>query len=149
MKHFELRKFLMITLLVSIWINASEVFRYFVFIRPRVQTYFDGQEGIAEMNAWIFTIWGFWDTLLSGLLVFIFWLCASAFGNSGKTVFLSGTFTWLAVFVIFWVACANMGLSPWSVLFIALPLSLAEMLIGAWLASKLYLSGSKLLNAST
>ncbi len=137
-QKFATKQFLMITLVVSIWINISEVFRYFVFIRPRIKSFFDGRDGIAEMDLGIFTIWGFWDTLLTLALVFIFWLFARTFGNSTITVLLAGTVVWSTVFVIFWVATANMGLSDWKTLLIALPLSLLEMVVGAWLASKLY-----------
>ncbi|MFD2561621.1 hypothetical protein [Aquimarina rubra] len=135
---FRIKQFVIITLLTSIWINVSEVFRYFVLVMPRVQSFFDHKSGIAEMNITIFSIWGFWDMLLSALLVFLFWLYAREFGNRFQSVFVSGTIVWLCVFVIFWVATANMGLSNWSILLITLPLSWLEMVVAAWIASKLY-----------
>lgn len=135
---FNLKQFVIITLLVSIWIHISEVFRYFVLVMPRMKTFFQDQSGIADMNMGIFSIWGLWDTLLTAILVFVFWLYARSFGNTAKSVWVSGIFVWMAVFVIFWVATANMGMSEWSILFITLPLSLLEMLVGAWMASWLY-----------
>lgn len=135
---FNLKQFVIITLLVSIWIHISEVFRYFVLVMPRMKTFFQDQSGIADMNMGIFSIWGLWDTLLTVILVFVFWLYARSFGNTAKSVWVSGIFVWMAVFVIFWVATANMGMSEWSILFITLPLSLLEMLVGAWMASWLY-----------
>lgn len=137
-QNFIFKQFVIITLIVSVWINISEVFRYFVLVMPRVKSYFQNQSGIAEMDLGIFSIWGFWDTLLTAVLVFIFWLYAKSFGNNNKSVFVSGTLVWLSVFVIFWVATANMGLSNWKILIITLPLSLLEMIVGAWIASKLY-----------
>ena len=135
---FNLKQFVIITLLVSIWINISEVFRYFVLVMPRVKSFFQYQSGIADMNMGIFSIWGLWDTLLTAVLVFVFWLFARSFGNTHTSVWGAGIFVWMAVFVIFWVATANMGLSEWSILLITLPLSLLEMLVGAWMASRLY-----------
>lgn len=137
-QNFVFKQFVIITLIVSIWINISEVFRYFVFVIPRVKSFFGNQSGIAEMDLGIFSIWGFWDTLLTAVLVFIFWLYAKSFGNNNKSILVSGILVWLSVFVIFWVATANMGLSSWKILLITLPLSLLEMIIGAWIASKLY-----------
>ncbi|WP_339334651.1 MULTISPECIES: hypothetical protein [unclassified Croceitalea] len=90
------------------------------------------------MDLGIFAIWGFWDTLLTGLLVFVFWLYSRVFGDSNRSVLISGTLVWLAVFVIFWVATSNMGLSEWKILWITLPLSWLEMAIGAWIAAALY-----------
>lgn len=137
-QKFDLKQFIIVTLLVSIWINISEVFRYFVLVRPRVKAFFTEREGIADINLGIFTIWGFWDTLLTVILVLVFWLYAKAYGNNSKSIFTSALIVWFAVFVIFWVATANMGLSNWDILLITLPLSLLEMVIGTWLASKLY-----------
>ncbi|QLG45850.1 hypothetical protein [Costertonia aggregata] len=135
---FNPKRFVIITLITSIWINVSEVFRYFVLVMPRVKAFFNNKEGVAEMDWGIFAIWGLWDTLLTGVLVFVFWLYASVFGHSNRSAMISGTIVWSAVFVIFWVATANMGLSEWNILWIALPLSWIEMVVGAWIASKLY-----------
>ena len=137
---FNLKQFIIITLIASIWIHISEVFRYFVFVMPGVKSFFDDKSGIAEMDFNIFLIWGLWDTLLTGVLVFIFWLFAKSFGNNKKSILGSSTFVWLAVFVIFWVATANMSLSEWSILLITLPLAWFEMLIGTWIAAILYKS---------
>ncbi len=137
-QNFVFKQFAIITLIVSIWINISEVFRYFVFVMPRVKSFFGNQYGIAEMDLGVFSIWGFWDTLLTAVLIFIFWLYAKSFGNNNKSVLVSSTLVWVSVFVIFWVATANMGLSNWKILLITLPLSLLEMIVGAWIASKLY-----------
>ncbi|WP_437373925.1 hypothetical protein, partial [Maribacter litoralis] len=123
---FSFKHFIIITLLTSIWINISEVFRYFVFVMPRVKLFFEDKQGVANMDLGIFAIWGFWDTLLTGVLVFVFWLYSKVFGNSNRSVLISGTLVWSAVFVIFWIATANMGLSEWKILWITLPLSWLE-----------------------
>ena len=135
---FNIKQFIIITLLTSIWINISEIFRYFVFVMDRTKAFFPNKEGVAEMNISIFSIWGVWDTILTGILVFIFWLYANTYGNNNRSVIVSGTIVWIAVFVIFWIATANMGLANWSILLITLPLSWLELVIGAFIASKLY-----------
>ena len=137
-QNFVFKQFAIITLIVSIWINISEVFRYFVLVMPRVKSFFGNQSGIAEMDLGIFSIWGLWDMLLTAVLVFFFWLYSKSFGNTNTSVLISGLLVWLSIFVIFWVATANMGLSDWKILLITLPLSLLEMIVGAWIASKLY-----------
>jgi len=137
-KKFNFKNFFIITFLTSIWINISEVFRYFVLVMPRVKLFFDNKLGVADIDLCIFVIWGFWDTLLTGILVFIFWLYSEVFDDSNRSVLISGTITWLAVFVIFWMATANMGLSKWNILWIVLPLSWLEIIAGTWIASKLY-----------
>jgi len=135
---FKIKQFVIVTLITSIWINASEVFRYFVFVMPRVQNFFNYKEDVAVMDWGIFSIWGLWDTLVTAILVFIFWLYAKTFGFTIKSAVTAGVITWVAIFVVFWVATANMGLSEWKSLLVILPLCLLEMLVGAWIALKLY-----------
>ena len=135
---FNIKYFVIITLITSIWINISEIFRYDVFVVPKMKSFFDNKEGVVGMNLKIFAIWGFWDTLLTAILVFIFWLYSRTFGNSLSSIFTASTLVWLSVFVIFWIATANMGLADWNMLWIALPLSWIEMFVGAFIASKLY-----------
>lgn len=135
---FKFQQFLTVTLLTSIWVHISEVFRYFVFVIPRTQEFFNDQIGVAQMDLGIFTIWGLWDTLLTGLVVFLFWIYSQVFGNSVKSVLMSATISWAFFFVLFWVGAANMGISDWKILWITLPLSWLEMFLASLLASKLY-----------
>ena len=138
MTPFNWKQFTLITLLTSLWIHTSEVFRYFVIVMPKIRQFFDGRMGIAEMDIRIFSIWGAWDFLLTAILVVAFWLCSKLYGNTPRTILLSGTMVWLSIFVIFWVATANMGLSNWNLLLIVLPLSWVEMVVGSLIASRLY-----------
>ena len=135
---FPYRQFILVVLLVSLWVHASEVFRYFVLVMPRMKAYWEDMPGIAEMNLGIFSIWGIWDTLLTALLVFMYWMYSKVFGDKVSSIFNSATLAWLFTFVIFWVAAANMGYTDWSLLWITLPLSWLELLIANWMASRLF-----------
>lgn len=132
---FPFKQFLIITLLTSIWIHLSEVFRYFVLIRPEIQTFFEGRDNIADMNLGIFAVWGLWDTLLTAIIVGSCWVFAQFLGHGKQLLLTSSTVVWMATFVILWIGIANMGLAPWEILLIALPLSWLELLIGTGIAS--------------
>ena len=138
-KKFITKDFILITIITSLWVNASEVFRYFVLVRPEMHDYLSTVPNVADMNLTIFVIWGLWDTLLTALYVFLFWLCASVFGNNAKSILISGFMSWCFFFLLFWVGMANMNLSNWGYLLIVLPLALVETLIAAYIASRLYL----------
>ena len=142
-KTFKTKDFLLITHIVSLWVNASEVFRYFVLVRPEMHQYLSTVPNVADMNWGIFLIWGLWDTLLTALYVFLFWLCAQVFGNNIKSILISGFISWCFFFLLFWVGLANMNLSSWGYLLIVLPLALIETLVAAFIASKLYLKRSR------
>lgn len=132
------RSFWWIVLLTSLWINLSEVLRYFLWVRPNTQAFFAGRVGVGEMNALIFSIWGIWDMLLTASLVFSIWLCAQQFGNHRKAIWIAATHTWITLFVLFWVATANMGLASWSSIWFTLAWAWLEMVIGAWIALRLF-----------
>ncbi len=136
--YFSWKEFVVTTLLTSIWINISEVFRYFVFVMPEMRSFLSEISNVAPMNLTVFSIWGAWDTLLTGLTVFIFWLYAQKFGNRFRSIIISGTLSWALLFVLFWVAMVNMGLAKGALLLITLPLSWIELVVASFIASKLY-----------
>ncbi|PKQ62325.1 hypothetical protein BZG02_13530 [Labilibaculum filiforme] len=138
---FELKQFLIITLITSIWIHIGEMARALFVAFPRIAAFFEGKMqiiGLEQAELSHALIWGAWDTLLTAVLVFVFWLCAKAFGNNVRAILVSGTVTCFATIGIFWIAFANTGLGEWSTAFILFPLAWIELVIGAWIASKLY-----------
>ncbi len=138
-ERFIAKDFAIITLLTGIWVNISELFRYFGYVRPEMQEFFTS---IPQMGTiWdlqIILVWGFFDILLTALFVFTFWLCARAFGNNRKSILISGIMSWCFFFVLFWVGSANMFLADWSTLLVVLPLALVETVVASYIASKLY-----------
>jgi len=136
---FNTRQFIIVVLITSIWVNASEVFRYFVFVMPRVKSYWNNLSSVTDMNVSIFAVWGLWDTILTVMVVFFFWLYSRVFGNNSRSVIISAILSWMFFFVLYWVGAANMGYSDWSILWITLPLSLIEIIVANFIASKLYL----------
>lgn len=130
-------KFVKITLLTSIWINISEVFRYFVIVMPTMRKDLSAIPNVAPMDWWVFSIWGVWDTILTASVVFITWLCFKTFGDKKRTIYIAGTTCWAMFFLLFWVGMVNMNLSNPNLLLLTLPLSWIEMTIGAWIALKL------------
>lgn len=135
---FDLRKFIMVTLVTSIWVNISEVFRYFVFVMPEMRSSLAVVDGVAPMSISVFAIWGLWDTLLTALTVFMFWIYSQQFGNNLRSVVISASFSWAFLFVLFWLGMVNMGLASWSILAITLPLSWIELVVASYIASKMY-----------
>ncbi|MDJ0514114.1 MAG: hypothetical protein QNJ62_11795 [Methyloceanibacter sp.] len=112
-----------------VWINLSEVFRYFLFVMPAMRAAFPELPDVAPMNVSVFLIWGVWDTILVLSVSIIAWLALERFGVSGTTVVLTATGIWAAIFVILWLGLLNMNLATPSVLLAALPLALVEMIV--------------------
>ena len=55
-KNFIAKDFIVITVITSLWVNVSEVFRCFVLVRPEMQGYLSGVPNVADMNLTIFVI---------------------------------------------------------------------------------------------
>ena len=114
-----------------VWINLSEVFRYFIFVMPMMREALPGVPGVAPMNLGVFMIWGVWDTILVFCVTLLSWLFLERFGNSVRVAVAAGTFCWLAIFVILWLGLYNMNLTTAKIAATALPLAWLEMVIAA------------------
>ncbi len=118
-------------LLNMIWVNISEVFRYFVFIMDLMRNTFPQISDVAPMNLGIFAIWGIWDTILVLSVTGFSWLFLERFGYELRNAIIAGTLFWLSVFVILWLGLFNMNLATAEILLIALPLAWFEMVVAA------------------
>jgi hypothetical protein len=136
--ELSIKNFVIISLLVSLWVNASEVFRYFVIVRAEMQTTLSMVPNVASMDLPIFSIWGIWDTLLTMLAVFMYYLFSEKFGRNISSIIKSATLVWALAFVLLWAGIANMNLARWS--FIPIPLSLAlfELVVATFLTDWLF-----------
>ena len=137
MKSIFPDKFLKLVLLTSIWVNISEVFRYFVIVMPAMRKDLSVVPNVAPMDWWVFSIWGIWDTILTAGIVFITWLCFKVYGKSTKTIIIAGTTSWAIFFLLFWIGMVNMNLSKVDLLAYTLPLSWIETTVAAWITIKL------------
>ncbi len=114
-----------------LWINASEVFRYFAFVMPMMRAALPELPDAAPMNLPVFLIWGLWDTLLIFIATGAAWIFLERFGPSWRVAIVAGSLIWAAVFVILWVGLFNMNLTSIAVMAVALPLAWLEMIVAA------------------
>ncbi len=114
-----------------LWINVSEIFRYFGFVMPMMREAIPERSGVAPMSWGIFMMWGIWDLILICIVTGSAWLLLAAKGVTWRNAVIAGVGLWLGIFVILWFGLFNMNLADWRVLAVALPLSLLEMVIAA------------------
>jgi hypothetical protein len=132
------KKFLVIFLLVSIWVNASEVVRYFLVVIPEMRSFLSMVPNIAPMDLGIFSIWGIWDSILTGLTVFMYYLYSEKFGRSNSSILISGTLSWAFFFVLYWIAMPNQSLASWSFILIPLVWAWVELVVASYIANVLF-----------
>jgi len=135
---FKLKQFIIVMLLTSIWIHVAEVARAILVAFPMMEAFYAGKLAVGPMAVSNALIWGVWDTILASTLVFIYWLCAQSFGHNVKSIIISATATCMATLGVFWIGAVNSGLGTWEMAYTLVPIAWVEMLIGAFLASKLY-----------
>jgi len=132
--RFSPKAFILTCLIVGVWINLSEVFRYFAFVMPMTRKTLSMVPNVAPMNGGVFFIWGGWDTILTVMTVWVYWLHAERFGATNGTAVLAGTSNWLLLFVLFWIAMFNMRLAGSATLAVALPLAWLELVVAGLIA---------------
>lgn len=125
------RAFVTALALNAVWINASEIFRYFVFVMPMMREAFGMVPGVAPMNIPVFLSWGIWDTILIVAATGFIWLFLDRFGDHRRMAITGATLIWAAVFGMLWLGLYNMGLATLWIMAAALPLAWAEMAIAA------------------
>lgn len=138
---FNLKQFLIITIITSIWIHIAEIARTLFVAFHKMESFYAGKFGIIGPNNFQLShalIWGALDVIISGILVFLTWLCVTVFGKNHKSIIIASTVTAFATIEVFWIATVNFGLGEWKSAFIIFPIALAELIIGAHIASKFY-----------
>ena len=115
-------------LLATIWISISEFARNQLLFKSYWTAHYEGL-GLtfpaAPVNG---AMWGVWSMLFA---IFIFIIAK-------KFTLLQTTFiAWLAGFVMMWVVIGNLDVLPYGLLWFAVPLSLLEAFIAAWIIKKL------------
>lgn len=125
---FSLRKTVIPVFLSTLWISISEFLRNeFLFKYYWIEHYQSlGLTFPSEpING---ALWGLWSLLLAiGIFIilkkFSFW----------ETVFLS----WFLGFILMWIVIGNLGILPITLLWIAIPWSLAEVTIATLIIVKM------------
>ena len=112
-----------------VWVQISEIWRYFAIVKPETVRYFSAISIDEMSHVDNVIVWGLWGTLLTFSSLVIYRLVRQRIGKGIKTVFMSTVLSWGHFFVLFWIGSANMGLAEWS--FVAIPLSLSfiELLV--------------------
>lgn len=116
-----------------LWINASEIWRYLVVVRPMVQAAYGGRAGIAPFDLATFALWSVWDMMLITAATGFYWLHFRWSGRGLLPCVMAATLFTLTVFGLLWLAMVNMGLAPARIMFAALPLAWVEQVGAAFI----------------
>lgn len=115
---------LLAILLATLWISFSEFLRNEILLKAYWVNHYKAMGLVFPSDPVNGAIWGFWS-LLFAIAIFII----SRKFTLGQTTFLS----WFVAFVLMWVVLGNMNVLPFDLLRYAIPLSLLESFLAAWI----------------
>jgi hypothetical protein len=126
MKTFK--KNLLPILLATIWISLSEFVRNEFFLKSYWTEHYQSLGLVFPSEPVNGAVWGIWSLCLAIGIYFI-----SRKFNLWQTFLLS----WFMAFVLMWLVVGNMLVLPFGILYFAIPLSLLEAFVAAWIIHKL------------
>ncbi len=114
-------------ILTGLWVNASEFFRNEVLLKDYWLNHYQSL-GLtfpsAPQNGLLWVVWGF----LFALAVYLL--------SRKFTLLQTALLSWLTGFVLMWVVMWNLSVLPVAILVYAIPLSLLEVVVAAFIARK-------------
>ncbi len=113
------------------WINASEIWRYLVIVKPMLHGIFPGRTDIAPFDVPTFALWSIWDTWLIVTATGFYWLYMNWAGRGIKQALTAATLFTITTFGLIWLGIYNMGLLPARFIWSALPLAWIEQALAA------------------
>lgn len=115
-------------LLATIWISISEFVRNEFLFKSYWTDHYDNLGLVFPSEPVNGAVWGLWS-LLFAILIFIL--------NKKFSLAATTFVAWFAGFVLMWVVTWNMGVFPLGILWYALPLSILEAFLAAFIIRKL------------
>jgi drug/metabolite transporter (DMT)-like permease len=114
-------------LAATIWISLSEFVRNEFIVKAHWVDHYKSM-GLdfpsAPING---AVWGVWSLVFAGIMYIL----------SRRFTFLhTAILSWVIGFVLMWLVIGNLGVLPWSILPLAIPLSMVEAFVAAWLIRK-------------
>lgn len=119
-----------------VWMNVSEMLRYFLVVKPLVRADFAMVPGIVPDTPLVGALWVLWDVLLIAVTTAWCWLAIDRFGLERRVAVAVGTLVWATIFVLLWLGVHNMGLATPRILAAALPLAWVELVVSALLVRR-------------
>lgn len=136
--NFFSKSFWIAVIAVGLWINASEIFRYFLFIMPMMRSAFPMIEDVAPINWGVFLSWMIWDTVLILAVSGFVWLYFDRFGGGVRNAIIAGSLVWAPVFLLLWLGLLNMNMATAAMVALAWPLSWIEMIVAALIIDRVH-----------
>ncbi len=123
-----LRKTVLPILLSTIWISVSEFVRNELLAKSYWTSHYEGLGLVFPSEPVNGLIWGLWSFLFAVAIYVI---------SRRFPLLQTALLSWYVGFVLMWVVIWNLNVLPPRLLYVAVPLSLLEAFVAAWIIEKL------------
>jgi hypothetical protein len=123
-----LKKTIFPVLLATIWIGISEFVRNQLLLNSYWIEHYKSLGLVFPSEPINGALWGLWS-LLFAIVIFVI--------SKKFTMVQTTLLSWFAGFVLMWVVIGNMGVLPAGLLYVAVPLSLLEAFLAAFIIKKM------------
>ncbi len=127
-RNMIMKKLMLPIFASTIWISVSEFVRNDELVKSQWVAHYQTLGLTFPNTASNGLVWGLWS-LAFAILIYIILQKFSLL----QTIFIS----WFAAFVLMWLTIGNLGVLPYGILWAAIPLSLLETAIAAWITMRL------------
>jgi hypothetical protein len=112
----------------TVWISLSEFLRNTFLLRPHWVAQYEGMGLVFPESPVNGAAWGIWSLCLA-VAVFVF--------SKKYTLWQTAVLTWFIGFVLMWLVIGNLGVLPWGILPLAVPLSMLEAYVASFIVFRL------------
>jgi hypothetical protein len=123
-----LRNTVLPVLLATIWISISEFIRNEFLFKSYWTEHYQEMGMVFPSEPLNGAVWGIWS-LCFAIVIFLI--------NKKFSLLQTTLLAWFAEFVLMWLASGNLGVLPFNLLYFAVPLSLLETFLAAFIIKKL------------
>ena len=123
-----IKKIVLPVLVATIWISISEFARNQFLLNSYWTEHYKNMGLVFPAEPVNGAIWGIWALVFSAFILVI---------SKRFSFFQTSLLSWVAGFVFMWLVIGNLGVLPFTMLFIAIPLSLVEVFVAVWIIKKL------------
>jgi hypothetical protein len=123
-----LRKTITPILLATVWISISEFVRNELLVKDYWTSHYEGMGLTFPSEPVNGAVWGIWS-LFFAIAIYII---SRKFSLAQTTAI-----AWFVGFVLMWLVVGNMGVLPYRLLYLAVPLSLIEAFLATFIIVKL------------
>lgn len=123
-----MKKKLLAFFLSAAWIGFSEFVRNELLFKSHWINKYNSLNLVFPSEMINNAVWGIWSFLLAGLIVFL---------STKLRLIENIVVSWLFAFVLMWLVAGNLNVLPLSLLLFAIPLSIIEITLACFIASKM------------